>query len=202
MIYTILILNPVAFDKDFSQLLTYKEKTNYALDDGNFDVEIEVSGGYPGILYILSHECTHITDYVDGITPYVEPGLFKLFGENDNAAVFTHECWENYYEPKHPPEYKERLKFYWTEENEKIPGAELPLVYAELATTPFVSLYSYLTWAEDLAEYCTMYHLTQNLGSTYTIRLTNNGAPVLEYRPFDNPLVLGRAEHLGLSAGN
>ena len=135
-------------------------------------------------------------DYVNRVTPYVEPGINTLFGESEGETCFTDEYWNDYSVPAMPLEYGERLEFYFTKEDEKIPGAELQDIYSELRTTPFVSLYSYLSWAEDLAEYCTMYHLTQNLGLTYTVRVLRDGLILLEYEPFGNPIILQRARHL------
>ena len=43
-----------------------------------------------------------------------------------------------------------------------------------------------------------MYHLTQNLGLTYTLRVLKDDAAVFEYQPFENPRVLERAEYLDI----
>jgi hypothetical protein len=126
----------------------------------------------------------------------VKPGILALFGEKTKQLEFTKECWVDYYTPKTPLEYRERLTFYRTEEDEMIPAGELSEVYSELSASPFVSLYSYLSWAEDLAEYCAMYHLTQNLGLSYEISLVTDGEAIFEYRPFDSPSLLRRASHL------
>lgn len=195
-IYAILILNPVALDKNVSELLTYKEKTNFSFEENEFDLKIEMSGDYSGLLYILAHECTHIVDYVERITPYVEPNMLTLFPDETTTFHFTEEYWVDYSEPKRPLEFKNRLAFYRPEDTEKISAAEMPEVYSELAASPFVSLYSYVSWAEDVAEYCTMYHLTKNLGLRYEIQLLKNGEVFFQYRPFGNPLVLERRIHL------
>lgn len=195
-IYVTLVINPIVFEKDLSELLTYKENTLYRSGGDGFSVNMDVTGDYSGLLYILTHECTHIVDYVDRITPYVEPGLYTLIGENPKTSPFTTPHWNDYYEPKDPPAYRDKLHFYTTDEKKRIPDTEMADIYTELQITPFVSLYSYLSWAEDLAEYCTLYHLTQNLGLTYSIRLTSGGAAVFEYEPFDDPEMIKRAEVL------
>lgn len=192
-VFVTLFINPIVFKKDVSELLTYKENTIYRSDGDGPEVTLEVTGDYSGLLYILTHECTHIVDYVDRITPYVEPGINTLLGDNPNAASFTEPYWSDYHEPKDPPEYRDKLWFYSTDEDRKIPAAEMADVYAELKTTPFVSLYSYLSWAEDLAEYCTLYHFTQNLGLTYTISVVERGTTVFEYKPFSDPIIVKRA---------
>jgi hypothetical protein len=195
-VYVTLVLNPIVFDKKLSELLTYKENTIYRADGNDAEVKIEVTGDYSGLLYILAHECTHIIDYVDRITPYVEPGINILLGENKKAAPFTKAHWLDYYEPIDPVEYGDSLRFYSTDEDQKIPATVMADVYTELESTPFVSLYSYLSWAEDLAEYCTMFHFTQHLGLSYTIRVLEEGKIVFEYEPFTNPRILKRGEAL------
>ncbi len=195
-VYAILVLNPIVFEKDISGLLTWKERTNFRPDESGYNVRIEVTGDYSGLLYILAHECTHIVDYVDRVTPYVEPVFLTLWGKAEGTFTFTEQYWSDYDKVKTRLEYKDRLDFYGTEENKKIPDMEIPSVYEELETTLFVSLYSYLNWAEDLAEYCAMYLIARTLGLSYTIRVAQSDITLLEYRPFDNPAVLARAKYL------
>ena len=102
-VYVILVLNPVVFEKDLSELLTYKENTVYRAAGTGPAVSIEVTGDYSGLLYILTHECTHIVDYVDRITPYIEPGINTLFGETENPTPFTDPHWSSYHEPNPLP---------------------------------------------------------------------------------------------------
>ena len=175
-VFAILFLNSSVFGKSLTQLLTDKENTCFRVDDESVRVAISVSDKYTGLFYILMHECTHILDYVERITPYVEPNMLELQGEAPDPSAFTTKYWDGYHTLRDPirMEYRDRLTFYRSDDTEKISNTEMAAVYSALKQTPFASLYGCLTWAEDLAEYATMYHVTQNLNMDYIIRIYEN----------------------------
>ncbi len=199
-IYSILILNPIVLKKSLTELLTYKENTCFNNDNENIGLEIKVSDDYLGLLYILLHESTHIVDYIKGITPFVEPDMVKLYGENKDASPFTTEYWDDYRQFKDsiPGRYRGKINFYSNMKNLKISNTEILEVYSDFSKTPFATLYSYSNWAEDLADYCTVYYLTRIMKLDYRICIYNKNEQVFTYEPFNNPLILERVDRLKL----
>ena len=197
-IYTILVFNPKVFKQSLSELVTYKENTCYKQNNDQIQLNIQISDEYSGLFYILMHECTHIIDYCERITPFVEPNIQELQRKKKEPSPFTEEYWTAYnkIKLKRNIEYKDKLNFYTKENDKKIEKSELLLVYNELKNTPFASLYSYINWAEDFAEYATFYYFTQVLNMEYNIKITENNELIFEYEPFANINVLERAKKL------
>ena len=200
-IYTILILNPIVLESSLSELMTYKDSSCFSTNDRQYKVNIEISDEYSGLLYILMHEATHIVDYIEHVSPYVEPNMKELGMTRETGTPFTDQFWNDYRELKDiiSVEYRERIHFYAKSEKDQIANREIPLVYRELMTSPFTSLYSYYSWAEDLAEYITLYYFTQIMGMQYKISIFENELPILEYEPFLNELVLSRADKIDIT---
>ena len=69
-------------------------------------------------------------------------------------------------------------------------------IYAGLTTTPFVSLYGSLNWAEDFAEYATWSHFTTELQQPYRIVLSRKGAPDTVVEPTGTEQVQKRVKPL------
>ncbi|NPV02444.1 MAG: hypothetical protein HPY53_13805 [Brevinematales bacterium] len=211
-IYFFIFFNPEILNHSFSEWVTMKDITCFIPDvvaemktlDGKNkaysanSIEIAVSGNYTGFFYTLLHEGTHGVDYVKNITPYIEE-IFRSISIFFNkpvkdASVFTKNVWDGIKSPV--PEYKFPLRksitvFGWGG-GPKIPMKDAPEVYQSLAGTPFVTLYGATSWAEDLAEFVTYYHMTQKLGQTYTITVKSNGKAVFSYSPMTNDMVKAR----------
>jgi len=197
-LYYILVLNPMIFEKSLSELFTYKDNTCFDTTNSDLKLKIDISDDFSGLLYILMHETSHIFDYEERITPYTEPHLKDLIPPKDISSHFTDKFWIDYYEMKDflQVDYKEQIHFYNDDIEKKISGNEMIHVYRELQKTPFASLYSYFSWAEDFAEYVTLYHFTQNLDLNYKITIRENNKQIFEYEPFENDMILSRASLL------
>lgn len=72
--YAYMILNPAAFDKTLSQLLTQRERSAFR---GVADLSVDAEEGGSGIIYTVAHECTHAFDYARGLTPFVGPQVAR-----------------------------------------------------------------------------------------------------------------------------
>lgn len=199
-IYTILALNPSVLHKSISELFTFKDSSCFKNDNKEIRLEIEISDVYSGLLYILFHEAAHIVDYVAGDTPYVHRTMKRLGIVNKGEAPFTEQYWSDYNIPDDSVNlrYRESLKFYSEKDKKLISDDDMIQVYGELENSPFCSLYSTVNWAEDYAEYVSLYHMTQILDLNYTIRIYQKKSLVYEYSPFENELILQRAKHLYL----
>jgi hypothetical protein len=184
--YAYMILNPAAFDKTLSQLLTERERSVYR---GAADVSVDAGPGGSGIIYTVAHEGTHAFDFARGLTPYTDPGQAKVL---DLKAPAAWDVWQDYGKPLAADDYpaRSKLHFYGFGAPE-LDAAEAPAVCAQLAASPFASLYGSRSWAEDAAELFVARHLTRDLGRP--LRLICAGKA---YEPMSNPAVAGRADRI------
>ena len=193
-IYTILFLNPEILGKSISELFTSKDMSCFMRDNDGLSLEINISDDYSGLLYILVHEAAHIVDYVDRKTPYVHNVMKDLGCIREENAPFTEQFWDSYDRPVDflLISYNEKLNFYTQSADKKISPNDMLSVYQEFQSTPFASLYSYSNWAEDFADYITLYYLTHYLGMNYRIGIFDNGKTLFDYEPFANRTVSDR----------
>jgi hypothetical protein len=184
--YAYMILNPAAFDKTLSQLLTERERSAF---NGAADVTVDAGPGGSGILYSVAHEFTHAFDFARELTPFTAPGWAAAVGLKTPASW---DVWQAYGLPLPGDDYPARAKLHFY--GFGAPGldaAEAPAVCAQFAGSPFSSLYGSRSWAEDAAELYVALHLTRDLGRPY--RLLCGGK---SYEPMSNPIVEQRAERI------
>ncbi|HXT00064.1 MAG TPA: hypothetical protein VN915_05280 [Elusimicrobiota bacterium] len=184
--FTYMILNPAAFKETLSGLLTARERSVYR---GAADVSVDAGAGGSGIVYTLAHEGTHAFDYVRRLTPYTEPRMAERLGL---TAPSPWDVWRTYALPLPEDDFPARAKlhFYGFGAPELDPS-EAPAVCAQLAGSPFSSLYGSRSWAEDAAELFVAYHLTHDLGRPFRLRCAGK-----TFEPMSNPAVAERAERI------
>jgi hypothetical protein len=176
-------------NEDVSAWLTWKERTCFESADSPLSVAVE-AGKLDALVYVLLHESTHVVDDCLRITPAIQPGDQPAGGAPTSA--FTEGVWSDRLTPS--PRYRdsllERVKFRASGQTIAIDQAES--VYASLRRTPFVSLYGSSNWYDDLAEYVTLYHLTEVLRQPYRIVIRKMGKEAFAYEPLKSDLVRGR----------
>ncbi|MBU1076753.1 MAG: hypothetical protein KKH98_05630 [Spirochaetes bacterium] len=197
-VYFYMIFNPDVLRKNISQVITEKEMTCFKKDTDEIDVKINCMTNHSGFLYILLHESTHAVDYVNNITPYVEPVMAKVTGEINKKSRFTKDIWEEYAEPEDKYDYKYRsdITYYGMNDGPKINISEAADFYKQLKETPFTSSYASLNWAEDLAEFVTFYQLTQKLEKPYQIKVLKNKKVIFQYEPMKQKKVKKRFQFI------
>ncbi len=175
--------------EDVSDWLTQKERTCFDAAGSTLSVSIE-AGKLDAVVYVLLHEATHVVDSCLGITPAFRSGDPPAVGAT--ATAFTEGVWNGRLTPS--AQYRdpllERIKFRAGGQPLAIGQAES--VYAALRRTPFVSLYGSSNWYDDLAEYLTLYHLTEVLGQPYRIVIRKEGKEVFAYEPMKAQVVRER----------
>ncbi|MCP4134285.1 MAG: hypothetical protein GY754_25145 [bacterium] len=191
-IYTYIIINPSVLTKDFSTLVTQKDKTCFNINDPSIDISINCGKKYSGFLYILLHESTHAVDYVVNITPYVEPDMVKYNKNAPQKTPFTKWIWDTYKKPETAYPFRTDVTFYGFNKGPRVNIVRALDMYSSLSRSPFVSLYGSLNWAEDLAEFVTYYHLTQKLGEKYVISVKKNNKVLFSYEPMKSAAVKER----------
>ena len=195
-VYSYLIFNPIVLKKDLSEVITWKERTCFINDNKDIKITIDCGKKYNGFLYILIHESTHVVDYVNNITPYVEKNIMKYlqvfkkkFPETTNI---TRDVWETYNIPRKKYHFREKVTFYGFSDGPKMKISNAVNIYEELSESSFISLYGSRSWAEDLAELVTFYHLTEKLKEKYIINVYKNDKIVYSLEPSKSPGVRKR----------
>jgi len=197
-VYLIMIINPDVFNYNISEWLTIKENTCFDRDDFNWKISIDCGSEYSGFLYILLHEASHILDYTQNFTPYVEEDMTKIPGFRLSNKKFTDNIWLNYNTPRKPFDFNERtnISFYGLSGAPKIKISDALQIYEQLQAGIFVSLYGSKNWAEDFAEYATFYYLTQSLKQPYKINIIKNNLTIKSIEPFNNPEIWRRGKSI------
>ena len=175
--------------QDVSEWLTEKERTCFDAAGSPLRVAVE-AGKLDAIVYVLLHEATHVVDSCLRITPTIRSGDKPAGGAPSSA--FTEGVWSGRSTPSH--RYRdpllERVRFRAGGQTVAIDQAAS--VYASLRRTPFVSLYGSSNWYDDLAEYVTLYHLTEVLRQPYRIVIRKEGKESFAYEPMKSDIVRGR----------
>jgi hypothetical protein len=191
VVYGFMVLNPLLLRLDASELLTLKERTCFITDDPAYSIRINAGSSCSSLLYILLHESTHLADYVLHITPYVDGEMNEYLERHITRTPYTDTIWKAYNKPVATLSFSGRVSFYGI----KKPGLKLSeslRIYQDLAHSPFASLYGSQTWAEDLAEMESFYHITEILKQPYVITVWKGRQLLLSVRPMDSPAVRRR----------
>jgi hypothetical protein len=200
-VYAFMVLNPMVLKSDLSELLTTKENTCFINDDSDCSIRINAGKQYSGLLYILLHESVHLVDYIKNITPYVDNSINKYQRKELGSTPFTRAVWEAYDQPRVKHSFTGRVSFYGIRKP-KLRLSESLSIYRELSDTPFASLYGSQSWAEDLAELATFYHITEILKQPYVIQVIKDARILQSIRPMDSPDVRRRFPLLELLYGH
>lgn len=191
-IYTVMLFNPDTLKTGLSQWLTFRENTCFVRNA--LDVKIEVNCGtkFTGFIYALTHEATHVVDYVEWYTPYIEKNMQFIKNVKTTATTFTKDTWVDSSTPLPQYDFQMRkdITFYCARPKIEISGAVR--IYEQLMATPFVSLYGSMSWAEDFADFVMFYHITQVLGQPYEIRYSKNTDQIRTFRPMESAKVKER----------
>lgn len=197
-VYTYIIINSDTLKKDISELLTWKENTCFVNDDPAYKIKVDVDLNKNGFLYILLHESAHAADYIFNLTPFTEP-YFKKRQQRPNTSAetsFTANIWSDYNKSINEYPFRDAVSFYGISKPPSMKISDAPSIYKELNKSPFISLYGSLSWAEDLAEFLSFYHLTKKMSAHYRINLYRSGELLYSIEPVKNELVNSRFKNL------
>ncbi len=178
-------VNAAILRQNVSQWLTQKEQTCYDVTGSPLRVYVDAGTKVDALVYVLLHEATHVVDAAGQITP-------AIAGKR-TPSTFTAGVWNELSLPV--AAYRDPLRAhvrFITNGDDTLPVDRAPDVYRYLSRTPFVSLYGSRNWLDDLAEYVTVYHLTEVLKQPYRITVRNHDKEVFAYEPMKSALVRGR----------
>jgi hypothetical protein len=192
-IYTIMLFNPDTLKTDLSKWLTYRENSCFIRNTAGVKIDINCGTEYTGFLYALVHESTHVVDYVESYTPYVENNIAVIKEVKATSTPFTNNVWNDLAAPVLSYDFPKRKNItFYGDGGPKINISDARELYEHLMVTPFVSLYGSMNWAEDFSDSMTFYHITRMLGQPYEIRYAKSGDQVRVFRPMESPKVKER----------
>jgi uncharacterized pyridoxamine 5'-phosphate oxidase family protein len=193
-IYCYMTFSPHVLKGDLSEIITAKEMTCYKKSDKDMKVHIDCGNKYSGFQYILIHEAVHAVDYVENITPFVEPDLQEIQKRKLSKNEFTDNVWKEYSIPVSEYEYlyRDKVTFYGFSGGPKIDIEDALDVYKGLSQTPYISIYGSKNWAEDIADFVAFYHIVKKLGQPYIINVNKGNDTVYTYEPLGSKLVSKR----------
>jgi hypothetical protein len=192
-IYTIMLFNPNTLKTDLSKWLTYRENSCFIRTTVDVNIDINCGTEYTGFLYAFVHESTHVVDYVESYTPYVEKNIAIIKKVKATSTPFTKNAWSGLAVPLLSYDYPNRKDItFYGDGGPKINISDARGLYEHLMVTPFVSLYGSMNWAEDFAETMTFYHITHMLGQPYEIRYSKSGDQAKVFRPMESTRVKER----------
>ncbi len=169
------------------------EKEGSCFDLSNSEVRIQADvGTITAIQYVLLHEATHVVDATKDITPSIRSGPEP--GPAAAETPFTAGIWEDRQTPARPWQDAKLMMIRFRQGGRVLPAGDAKQVYRALGKTPFVTLYGSCARTEDLAEYVTVYHLTQKLQQPFRITVLEGSAEVLVHEPIASPLPRGRLD--------
>ncbi|MBT1704428.1 hypothetical protein [Chryseosolibacter indicus] len=170
-----------------SEWLTEKERKTFIYDDSSYSITME-GGDLPAFLYVLIHEGTHVVDGSLGLLADKKQNTKP----DSSAFSFTKGVWQERTVFTKAINDSLFLKNGFRRGGEATSVKNAVKLYTLLKTTPLLSLYSSSSWHEDLAEYITVYHLTQRLKQPFRIVVHKDGKKVFRYDPMTNKSVLNR----------
>ena len=149
--YAWMVVNPAGFSKSLSQTLTAREDSVFR---SSGTVSVTCGKPLPGVYYSIAHEGTHVYDYVEGITPFVEPDWYELLNGSPPPRYRPWAVWRGYDLPAGKFDFKLRhnLRFFGLEGGPRLEASDAKKLYKQLNGSPFTSLYGSQNWAEDTAE--------------------------------------------------
>ena len=182
-----LVFNPQVLKANITDYLAYQELSLFNPGDPWLQVTIDCGTTLPAIQYLLLRESTRLVDAALGISTPAPPA----------PCPFTDGIWQTPDMPMKAFDFPARtaLNYSGLDATKAIPFDKVKACYQQLQLTPFVSLFSCRSAADDLAEFVAFYHLTQKLHAPYKMSL-HHDFPTLEirfvYEPMKSPLVMQR----------
>ncbi|MBN2080448.1 MAG: hypothetical protein JW838_15865 [Spirochaetes bacterium] len=194
-LYFYIIFNPKVLTMSLSEVLTWREQSCFIPESG-YSVEVDCGKGHDGILYALLHETTHVVDYTLKITPYVEKEMVPFLHLSEESTGFVRGIWKDIGTTEVEYAYRKNLAFYGLGGGPKIHLPDAEKIYREFCESPFVSLYGSMTWAEDIADMVTFYHLTEKMHLPYAVRFFKGKRELFRCDPMEKVAVRKRLAHM------
>lgn len=174
-----------------AEWLVEKESSCFNTEKSRFSLRADV-GNITAIQYVLLHEATHVVDATLEITPSLRSSPGGV--ERENATPFTANVWEDARTPSSRYKDEGLMAIRFRPGGKVLEASKMKSLYEALGRTPFVSLYGSAARTEDLAEYLTVYHLTQKLHQPFRISVYDGEADIFTHDPMASKITRSRFE--------
>ena len=174
-----------------AEWLKEKESSCFQGKDSKYSLRVDI-GNITAIQYVLLHEATHIVDATRTITPSTSSSPEAAL--RASATPFTLGIWEDARTPVSRYLNRELMEIRFRRGGRVTDASNMKSLYEALGRTPFVSLYGSSARTEDLAEYLTVYHLTQKLHQPFKISVYEGDREVLVHDPMKSEITRSRFE--------
>ncbi len=176
-------------EQNLSEWLTEKERTCFDSTESPLTVSIE-AGSLDAVLYVLLHEATHVVDASLGVTPASRPN--GKWNAESLDSEFAAGVWSDRTVVSSRYRQPALDEIVFRRNGTKLPVERAQAIYEALEKTPFVSLYGSSSCSEDLAEYVTVYHLTEKLNQPFRIVISDGDKEILGFEPMKSETVQER----------
>ena len=172
-----------------AEWLVEKEGSCFNTDQSSFSLRADV-GNITAIQYVLLHEATHVVDATLKITPSLRSGPGGV--RRENATPFTDAVWVDARTPV--SQYKDEglMAIRFRQGGKVLEASKMKSLYEALGRTPFVSLYGSSARTEDLAEFLTVYHVTQELHKPFRISVYDGEVDIFSHDPMASEIPRSR----------
>lgn len=171
--------------------MTEKESSCFNREGATSSLRTDI-GNITAIQYVLLHEATHIVDAACQITP--SQPLDPSIATQNSATPFTVGVWEDARTPVNRYLDQGLLSIRFRQGGNPVDASKMKELYEALGRTPFVSLYGSSARTEDLAEYLTVYHITQKLNQPFRISVFDGEREIFRHDPMKTEIVRSRFE--------
>jgi hypothetical protein len=183
--YMALFFNPEILRQNISDWIMFRDNSTFSDNESSISIIVECSSSYYALIHTLFHEVSHVYDFYNKMTP-------SGFETTITPTDFVKNIWKSYNEPIEEYNFMNRNKLSFYVLGDKIDNIYSIDIFTALFNTPFISLYSSISWMEDFAETITWYYLNKHLGINYITNLIVDDMQVLSYNPYENELVNSR----------
>jgi hypothetical protein len=191
-LFIALYINSDVLHTSLSDWIKYRDNSTYINDDSKTQINVDCGNKYYGLLHTLFHESSHIYDYINHITPFVEPNLINVDTKTEFVTSFIKGIWKDYGHPYSQYDFQNRTNVSGYGLGKKLNQEFSIELYRNINNTPFSSIYGSSTWAEDFAETFTWFYLKKYLGIDYITTIYRDNEIIGTYSPDINPLVYNR----------
>ncbi len=192
-IYFFMVFNYSVLVQNMNQTVSERISSVFKSDPA-WTVEVDISRKESALFYLLLHEGTHGVDYVLRIQEYVDPQSFYFQKKMPMVLDYQKGIWKSYALPQKGYDFplRDKITFYGLSKGPLLEFKEAGRLYSGFEKSVFPSLYGSLSWAEDLAESLTLYHVTQKLNLPYNVTIRKNQKIIHRYSLQKQSQTMGR----------
>jgi hypothetical protein len=197
-LYIIMLLNPGCLHFSLEDWLSAKEASALQIDQSDLSVKIKTGKGVSGLFYLFAHEGTHVMDYELGLSPWTEKDIQILQNRKMTNTAVNAGVWLDEKKPLEKLFFPDltNISIYGFRGKPRLPISRVQAFYTVLKKSPWVSMYSTFSWAEDLAELSAFSIICEKLKAPIEVDVLKNKEIVFSFRPLESENVKNRLVYL------